>query len=162
MWFVGMGWHVLVSLVVDDVLFVLELMALLMVGVKLVVLELIAGAVGRLSLLGLVVMCGVLFTLVGIVGVVGWCGWVALLVDDGLFRVELVTVVVGWRCYVGCWRAGQVGADECSGAVVEDVLQDVGRRFARLIWLRFWGLRVAEWGAMVDVGCWSVWVVDER
>ena len=46
MWFVGVGWHAWVSLVVDDVLFVLKLMALLMVGVKLVELELIAGAVG--------------------------------------------------------------------------------------------------------------------
>jgi hypothetical protein len=71
MWFVGVGWHACVSLVVDDVLFVLELMALLMVGVKLVELELVAGAVGWLSVLGLVVMCGVLFASVCIVGVVG-------------------------------------------------------------------------------------------
>ena len=35
MWFVGVGWHVWVSLVVDDVLFVLELVSLLMVGVRL-------------------------------------------------------------------------------------------------------------------------------
>ena len=74
MWFVGVRWHAWVLLVVDDVLFVLERMASLMVGVKLVEMELIAGAVGCLSLLGLVVMCGVLFTSVGIVGVVGWCG----------------------------------------------------------------------------------------
>ena len=35
MWFVGVGWHAWVSLVVDDVLFVLELMSLLIVGVRL-------------------------------------------------------------------------------------------------------------------------------
>ena len=35
MWFVGVGWHAWVSLVVDDVLFVLELMSLLMVRVRL-------------------------------------------------------------------------------------------------------------------------------
>ena len=46
-------------------------MALLMVGVRLVKLELIAGAVGWLSVLGLVVMCGVLFTSVCVVGVIG-------------------------------------------------------------------------------------------
>ena len=74
MWFVGVGWHAWISLVVDDVLFVLELMSLLMVGVRLVELELMAGAVGWWSVLGLVVMCGVLFTSVGVVGVVGWCG----------------------------------------------------------------------------------------
>ena len=68
---VGVGWHAWVSLVFDDVLFVLELMALLMVGVRLVELELIAGAVGWLSVMGLVVMCGVLFTSVCVVGVVG-------------------------------------------------------------------------------------------
>ena len=34
-WFVGVGWHAWVSLVVDDVLVVLELMSLLMVGVRL-------------------------------------------------------------------------------------------------------------------------------
>ena len=45
MWFVGVRWHAWVSLVVDDVLFVLERMASLMVGVKLVEMELIAGAV---------------------------------------------------------------------------------------------------------------------
>ena len=72
--FVGVGWHVWVSLMVDDVMFVLEQMASLMVGVELVELELIVGAVGWLSLLGLVVMCGVLFTSVGIGSVVGWCG----------------------------------------------------------------------------------------
>ena len=49
-----------------------------------------------MSVLGLVVMCGVLFTSVGVVGVVGGCGRSALLVDGGLFRVELVGVVVGW------------------------------------------------------------------
>ena len=35
MWFVGVGWHAWVSLVVDDVLFVLEVMSFLMVGVRL-------------------------------------------------------------------------------------------------------------------------------
>ena len=45
MWFVGVGWHAWVALVVDDVLFLLGLMVLLMVGVKLVELELIARAV---------------------------------------------------------------------------------------------------------------------
>ena len=70
-WFVGVGWHAWVSLVVDDVLFVLGLMVLLMVGVKLVEMELIAGAVGWWSVLGLVVMCGVLFTSVCVVGVIG-------------------------------------------------------------------------------------------
>ena len=56
---------------------------------------------------------------------------------------------------VGCWRAVQDGADECSCAAVEDVLQDVGRWFAVLIWLRRWGLRVAEWGGY----CWC-WLLD--
>ena len=70
---------------------------------------------------------------------------------DGLFKVELVTVAVGWRVgiVVGCWRAIQVGADECSGAAVEDVLQDVGRWFAALIWLGRWCLRVVEWGPLL-------------
>ena len=68
MWFFGVGWHEWDSFVVDDVLFVLERMASLMVGVELVVKELRAGAVGWLSLLVLVVVCGVLFTSVGIVG----------------------------------------------------------------------------------------------
>ena len=35
MWFVGVGWHAWFSLVVDDVLFVLEVMSFLMVGVRL-------------------------------------------------------------------------------------------------------------------------------
>ena len=99
MWFVGMRWHTWVLLVVDDVLLVLERMASLMVGVKLVEMELIAGAVSWLSLLGLVVMCGVLFISVGIVGGVGWRGRVALLVDDGLFKMGLVTVAVGCRLW---------------------------------------------------------------
>ena len=73
MWFVGVRWHAWVSLVVDDVLFVLGWMASLMVGVKLVGMEMISGAVGWLSLLGLVVMYGVLFTSVGIVGGVVGC-----------------------------------------------------------------------------------------
>ena len=50
MWFVGVGWHVWVSLVGDDVRFVLVRMASLMVGVELVEMELIAEAVGWLSL----------------------------------------------------------------------------------------------------------------
>ena len=99
-WFVGVRWHAWVSLVVDDGLLMLERMASLMVGVKLFEMDLIAGAVGWLSLLGLVVMRGMLFTSVGIVGVVGWRGRVAfLLVDDGLFKVGLVTVAVGWRLW---------------------------------------------------------------
>ena len=69
MGFVGEGWHVCDSLV-DDVLFMLEWMASLMVGVELFVVGLRAGAVGWLSLLVLVGVCGVLFTSVGIVGVV--------------------------------------------------------------------------------------------
>ena len=73
MWFVGVGWHVWGSLA-DDVLFITERMASLMVGVKLFVIGLRAGAVGWLSLLVLVVVCGVLFTSVGIVGVAGWRG----------------------------------------------------------------------------------------
>ena len=72
-WGLGVGWHVWDSLV-DDVLFMLERVALLMVGVELFVIGLRAGAVGWLSLLGLVVMCSMLFASVGIVGVVGWRG----------------------------------------------------------------------------------------
>ena len=49
---------------------------------------------------------------------------------DGLLMVELVTVIVG--IVVGCWRVGEIGADECSCAAVEDVLQDVGRWLAAL------------------------------
>ena len=99
MWFVGVGWHAWASLVVDDVWFVLERMASLLVGDKLIKMELISGAVGWLSLVGLVVMCGVLFTSVGIVGGVGWRGGVALLLDGGLFKVELGTVAVGWQLW---------------------------------------------------------------
>ena len=54
----------------------------------------------------------------------------------------LVMVAVG--IVVGCWRVGEIGADECSCAAVEDVLQDVGRWFAVLSWLRRWGVKVAE------------------
>ena len=35
MWFVGVGWHAWGSLEVDDVLFVLEVLSFLMVGVRL-------------------------------------------------------------------------------------------------------------------------------
>ena len=52
---------------------------------------------------------------------------------------------------VGCWRAVQDGADECSCAAVEDVLQDVDRWFAVLIWLGQWGLRVSDWGGLLLV-----------
>ena len=58
MWVVSVAWHVWDSLV-DNVLFMLERMASLMVGVQLFVIELRAGE---------------LFTSVGIVGVVGWLG----------------------------------------------------------------------------------------
>ena len=55
---------------------------------------------------------------------------------------------------VGCWRVGEIGADECSCAAVEDVLQDVVRWFAALIWLGRWCLRVDECGgSIVGVGC---------
>ena len=65
---------------VDDVLFMLEQMALLLVGVEVFVVGLIAG---------------VRFMSVGIVAVMGWRGCVALLVVDVLSMVELVMVAVG-------------------------------------------------------------------
>ena len=56
---------------------------------------------------------------------------------------------------VGCWRAVQDGVDKCSCAAVEDVLQDVVRWFAALIWLGRWGWWVVECGGR----CWC-WLLD--
>ena len=59
----------------------------------------------------------------------GYC-WCRLLVGgDGGCEVIVVFIV-------GCWRVGEIGADDCSCAAVEDVLQDVGRWFAAWSW---WG-----------------------
>ena len=58
---------------------------------------------------------------------------------------------------MGCWRVGEIGADECSCAAVEDVLQDVVRWFIALIWLgrrRWW---VVEWGGRC--WCWLLGIV---
>ena len=57
---------------------------------------------------------------------------------------------------VGCWRVGQIAADECSCAAVEDVLQDVVRWFAALIWLGRWRWWRDEWGGG---RCWY-WLLD--
>ena len=114
MWFVGVGWHAWVSLVVDDVLFVLELMSLLMVGVRL------AGAFRSVFVRRWRIYCMMLVS--GCRWFVGLGCWfvcvalgqrlwrslmvkgmlLSLVVDDGLFRLALWgSVLVDGRLFDG-------------------------------------------------------------
>ena len=79
---------------------------------------------------------------------------------DGAGDSDCGKVIVG--IIVDCWRVNEIGADACSCAAVEDVLQDVVRWFAALIWLGRWCWWVVEWGGVVGVGCWTVLVVNGR
>ena len=127
MWFVGVGWHAWVSLVVDDVLFVLELMSLLMVGVRL------AGAFRSVVVRRWRIYCMMLVSgFRWFVGLGCWFVCVALgqrlwrslmvesvllylVVDDGLIKLALWGSVlvdgrvfdgVGWCMLVSLWVVG--------------------------------------------------------
>ena len=114
MWFVGVGWYAWVSLVVDDVLFVLEVMSFLMVGVRL------DGAFRSVFVRRWRIYCMMLVD--GFRGCIGLGCWfvcvalgqrlwrslmmesvlLSLVVDDGLFKLALWgSVLVGGRLFDG-------------------------------------------------------------